>query len=155
MKNGQRIDVDVTAQSAAAPAEVFAVLHDGAGWPAWSSFTGYELVQRGVDGDPNGVGAVRIFKTQVTASCEEIVELIPNRRLSYILRSGLPMANYRADVDVEAKPDGGTTVRWHSTFDPKVRGTGWFWRMFMKAVLSKLVTQLVAEAERRVKTSSL
>jgi hypothetical protein len=37
----------------------------------------------------------------VSRAREEIVELIPDRRLSYVLLSGYPFRDYRADVDLE------------------------------------------------------
>jgi hypothetical protein len=58
---------------------------------------------------------------------EQIVELVPARRFSYALLSGLPIRDYRADVDLE--PRGrGTAIRWHSSFTPKLPGTGWLIR---------------------------
>jgi hypothetical protein len=56
------------------------------------------------------VGAIRVFITKVSRAREEIVELIPDRRLSYVLLSGYPFRDYRADVDLEPTGDGGTVI---------------------------------------------
>ena len=71
-------------------------------------------------------GALRVFRTGRTRSCEEIIALEPGKRFGYALRSGLPLRDYRAYVDLT--PDGeGTAIHWHSTFTGKVPGTGWCW----------------------------
>ena len=56
----QVIEHELTAK--APPATVFALLLDGSTWPSWSPIDSFELVEKG-DGDPEGVGAVRIFRT--------------------------------------------------------------------------------------------
>jgi len=112
---------------AAAPADVYAPLRDGASWPVWSPLVGsFELERPGVD-EPEGLGAIRVFRTGRVATREEIVELLPERRFSYVLLSGLAIRNYRADVDLE--PTGrGTVLHWHSAFTAKVPGSGWLYR---------------------------
>ena len=54
-----------------------------------------------------------------TRSCERIVELVPDQRLSYALESGLPLRGYRADVDLEPNGDG-TKLRYDA--DAQVGG---------------------------------
>jgi Polyketide cyclase / dehydrase and lipid transport len=98
--------------------------------------------------EPTGVGSIRVFSTAITRTREQVVELVPDRRLSYILLSGFPFLNYRADVDLAAIAGGGTAIDWRASFDPKYPGTGWFWRLFMTAVLRKVTTDLAAGAEK-------
>ena len=124
-----RNTVDVRAHSAAAPEAVYALLVDGASWPTWSGHDSFELVEPGRDGGES-LGAVRIFRRGPVASRERIVELVPGRRVGYVLLSGLPLSGYRADVDLEPA-DGGTDIRWHSSFTAKVPGTG---RLFARAL---------------------
>ncbi|HSV66417.1 MAG TPA: SRPBCC family protein [Mycobacteriales bacterium] len=122
-------EIDVRVRTAAAPGAVYRLLTDGASWPVWSPLGSFELARPGEDG-VEGVGAVRVFRTWPATSRERIVELVPDRRLSYELMSGLPLRAYRADIDL--KPDdGGTTIRWHSTFRPVAAGTGWFFRWML------------------------
>jgi hypothetical protein len=127
--------IDVTATTTARPSDVYALLRDGSTWPTWSPLGSFELEREGAS-EREGLGAIRIFKTGRTRSCEEIVELIPDRRLSYALRSGLPLRGYRADVDLEPI-DGGTTIHWRSSFDPKVPGTGWFYRLVLARFIAR------------------
>jgi uncharacterized protein YndB with AHSA1/START domain len=143
------IRVQATATSTAPPQAVFALLKDGATWPDWTIFDAFELVQPG-EGGPSGVGEIHVFSTALTRAREEIVELVPDRRLSYILLSGFPFRDYRADVDLSAREDGGTSIEWRAAFDPKYKGTGWFWRLFMTAVLRKIASDLAAGAEKRL-----
>jgi uncharacterized protein YndB with AHSA1/START domain len=143
------IRVQATATSTAPPQAVFALLKDGATWPDWTIFDAFELVRPG-EGGPSGVGEIHVFSTALTRAREEIVELVPDRRLSYVLLSGFPFRDYRADVDLSAREDGGTSIEWRAAFDPKHKGTGWFWRLFMTAVLRKIASDLAAGAEKRL-----
>ena len=121
----EQIEVHANAESRADAGSVFALLRDGATWPKWSLFDKFELEQRGSP-DPLGVGAIRVFVTRVSRAREQVVELIPGRRLSYTLLSGFPFRDYRANVDLEPLDHGGTLIHWHSTFHAKHFGTGWF-----------------------------
>jgi uncharacterized protein YndB with AHSA1/START domain len=116
----QRIEHHAT--TTADPATVYALLRDGAGWPSWSPIDSFELERPGVD-EPEGVGAVRVFRGGRVVGRDTIVELVPDRRLSYTHESTLPVRNYRGDVDLTSTA-GGTEIRWVSSFDPKFPGTG-------------------------------
>jgi uncharacterized protein YndB with AHSA1/START domain len=139
------ISISAEARSRAEPAIVFALLKDGDTWPAWAMFDAFVLERPGVD-EPMGVGAIRVFITKATRAREEVVELIPNRRLSYILLSGFPFTDYRADVDLTAV-DGGTVIRWSASFAPNQPWLGWFWKRFMIWVMSSTAARLAAGAE--------
>lgn len=133
--------VDVTVRSAAAPSEVYAYVRDGATWPSWTSLESFEL-EKG----PEDVGGVRVFRRKNVVSREEIVELVPDKRLSYVLLSGLPLKGYRGFVDLE--PDGGgTRIHWYSSFEPKVPGTGWLYRIALQKIIQSFATGLAAVAE--------
>jgi hypothetical protein len=121
--------IDQQAFAKATPDAVFALLADGATWPQWSKIGSFALRHPGPDGEES-VGAVREFTTGRVTSVEEIVELVPGRRFSYALLDGLPLLGYRADVDLTPVRDG-TMIRWHSTFRPQRRGTGWLYRLVL------------------------
>src|SRR5579883_514080 len=141
-----KIEIRAEARSKADAARVFALLKDGATWPRWSLFDGFELERRGRS-DPLGVGAVRVFTTKISRAREEVMEIVPDRRLSYVLLSGFPLRDYRADVDLEALPGGGTLIRWQSSFYVKHAGTGWFWRLFLRKAIGDVARQLARAAE--------
>jgi hypothetical protein len=140
----QKQEIDERVWTAADPDTVYALLAKGATWPVWSPIESFELQQEG-DGAPEGLNAVRVFRTGRTTSVERLVELRPGRRLSYTLLDGLPLRGYRADVDLEPH-DGGTNIRWHSTFEPKRRGTGWLYRVILAKFIRRCVKGLAAHA---------
>ena len=139
----QRIEHRAT--TTADPATVYALLRDGASWPTWSPIESFELERPGA-GEPEGLGAVRVFRGGRVVGRDEIVELVPDRRFSYAHSSNLPIRDYRADVDLEPTPDGGTAIRWVSQFDPKVPGTGWLLRRGLDGFVAKLTHGLAEHA---------
>jgi len=142
---GKKKSVDERAWSSADPSTVYELLAHGATWPVWSPIGSFELQQPGDGGEPEGLHAVRVFRTGRTTSVERLGELRPGQRLSYALVEGLPLRGYRADIDLEPA-DGGTMIRWHSTFESKRRGAGWLYRVVLSKFIRKCVTGLAAHA---------
>ncbi len=118
--------VDVQVDTSADASTVYALLRDGATWPTWSPIDSFHLERAG-DREPEGLGAIRIFRKGRVTGRDQTVELVPDRRFSYRHLSGLPVRDYRADVDLESA-GGVTRIRWHVSFMPKFPGTGWLWR---------------------------
>jgi uncharacterized protein YndB with AHSA1/START domain len=143
----KRVQIEVTGQTAARPAIVYEVAKDSSGYPRWSGIGSFEHVRSGRDG-PYGVGSVRIFRTGPLKIVEEVVELVPERRVAYLLHRGLPFRDYRAHIELTPSADGGTGIRWQSSFTPMVPGTGFLCRAFMQRVLRAILPALAAEAER-------
>ena len=114
--------IEHTATTTADPATVYALLRDGATWPVWGPLDSFELERPG-EQEPEGLGAVRIFRSGRVTGRDTIAELVQDRRFSYTHVSNLPIKNYRADVDL-TPAGGGTAIRWVSEFDPKFPGTG-------------------------------
>jgi Polyketide cyclase / dehydrase and lipid transport len=137
-------EIDKRATTSASPAAVYALLSDSATWPEWTPIDSFELEREG-PAEPQGVGAIRVFRTGRYTMREEIAELIPDRRFSYTLLSGLPVRGYRADVDLE--PDGsGTAIRWHTSFDSTLPGIGWLIRRRLDGITETFVDGLAAHA---------
>jgi hypothetical protein len=130
-------EIDVTVHSEAGPDTVFALLEDATTWPVWSPIGSYE---------PDGT--TRVFRTGRTVSREEIVELVAGKRFSYRLLCGLPLKDYRADVDLTPR-DGGTDIRWHSTFTGKIPGTAWFYRLVLGQFIRRCAEGLAQHAASR------
>lgn len=137
-------NISVRAVTTADADTVYALLRDGASWPRWSPLGSFELVREGKD-EPEGLGAIRLFRTGGIRSYEEIVALEPGRRFGYALDHGLPLRDYVAYVDL-APVDGGTEIHWHSSFTAKVPGTGWFYRRFLTRFIGRVVAGLVEAA---------
>jgi hypothetical protein len=141
--------VDVRAASAASPQAIMALLTDGASWPSWSGHDSFELIEAAPEDGPGGkegVGAVRIFRRGKVASKERVIEFVPDRRLGYELVSGLPLANYRAYVDLTPQSSGGTEIHWHSTFNPRIPLTGWLYAYGLRVFIRRAASSLAAKA---------
>jgi uncharacterized protein YndB with AHSA1/START domain len=138
------MEIDVRTHAHADPDTVYRLLADGTTWPTWSPMDSFELESEGDTGGES-LNAVRVFRTGRSTSRERLVELVPGRRLSYALLSGLPLVGYRADVDL-TPADGGTDIRWHSTFKPKFFGTGWIYRFALRTFIKRCAAGLATHA---------
>jgi hypothetical protein len=123
---------------------VYRLLVDGPSWPRWSPIESVELEQEG-DPPPEGVGAIRVLKMGRTTGRDQILELVPNRTFKYATLSGLPIRNYVGQVDLEAVA-GGTGIHWHSSFLPKIPGTGWVVERGIARFLERCATGLADDA---------
>ncbi len=141
----RRRHVNITAESPAPAARVFALLADGSSWPRWSPIESFELEQAG-DPPPEGVGAIRCFRLGRTIGHDQILELVPNRSLKYSSRSSLPVRDYVGEVMLADAPGGGTTVHWHSSFFPKTFGTGWIVERGIRGFIEKCTRGLAEHA---------
>jgi uncharacterized protein YndB with AHSA1/START domain len=135
------LEIDVRATSAAPPERLYTLLADATTWPEWAPFDEAE-VESG-----QGVGEIRRFRKGRVRSKERVATLEPPRRFAYEFLSGLPIRDYRAEVTLDPTPDGGTSVRWHSTFRAKVPGTGWALRRGLGRFIADTVEGLARAAE--------
>ncbi|MGH2992000.1 MAG: SRPBCC family protein [Solirubrobacterales bacterium] len=138
--------IDRTATTTADVDVVYALLRDSATWPEWTPIDSFEL-ERAAPDEPHGVGAIRVFRTGRYTMREEIIELVPGRRFSYALLSGLPVRDYRADIDLEPTEEG-TLISWHTSFVSKLPGMGWLIRRRLAGITERFVQGLAAHAGR-------
>ena len=108
-------------------------------------FSAFELERAG-EPDPLGVGAIRVFVSPGRRAREEVVEIADGRQLSYVLRSGMPFRDYRADVRLEPGMAGGTDISWRAHFEVMSFGAGWFWKLVMRRVLGSTARKLAQAA---------
>ena len=139
--------IEHTVTSTADPAAVFALLADGSTWPEWSPLGSFQLLEPG-DGPPEGLGAVRLFTTGRVKSRERVVERRPNEIFSYALEKGLALRDYVAVITLTPTDQGGTTIRWRSTFWAKVPGTGDLYRRQLGKFIEQTVDGLAVAAAR-------
>ena len=97
------------------------------------------------DGEPEGVGAVRVLRSRRVTGRGTIVGLVPDRRLSYTHTSSLPVRGYRGDIDLTPVA-GGTEIRWATSFDPKYPGTGGLLRRALDGFIGECTNGLAARA---------
>jgi uncharacterized protein YndB with AHSA1/START domain len=144
MRYMSRQRIEKRAATSADPSTVYALLRDGATWPTWSSIDSFELERRGAE-EREGIGAIRVFRGGRVTGRDEIVELVPDRRLAYRHTSNLPVRDYRGEVDLEPTSTG-TAIRWVSTFEPKIPGTGRLMRRALDGFVAGLATGLAEHA---------
>lgn len=126
--------IEVTARSTAPAGEVYERLADASTWASWSPMSEV-VVESG-----SGVGEIRRLTRGRTVGRDETTELVPSKRFAYRSLGGLPVRDYVATVDLEPTRDGGTLVRWRSSFEPKIPLTGAIMRMGIKRFLEQCVT---------------
>ncbi|MGH3935252.1 MAG: SRPBCC family protein [Pseudonocardiaceae bacterium] len=141
----RRRHIDVQVHTPADAATVYALLRDGATWPAWSPIDSFQLERTGA-GQPEGLGAIRVFRRGRVIGRDQIVGLVPDRRFSYRHLTGLPVRDYHGDIDLESA-GGGTTIHWHVSFVPKLPGTGWLWRWGIGRFIRRSALGLVAHTQ--------
>jgi len=136
------------ATTSAPPETVFALLRQGSTWPGWIDVDSMTLESEGEQGGES-VGAVRAFRFHRVGipltTRERVVELIPNRRFSYVLVSGLPLKDFRADVDLSPTHDGGTLITWSAGWRTGVPGTG----LITKAMFARLYRRFATGLAQR------
>ncbi|MEO6467834.1 MAG: SRPBCC family protein [Acidimicrobiia bacterium] len=138
--------VDVTRHAEATPEVVWRWLADAASWSSWTRLTRTRLERNGAP-TPDGVGAIRDFGRTGGGSREEVVVFDPPHHLAYVLLSGLPISNYRADVTLTPEA-GGTRIAWHGEFDQKYPGTAAAMRALIRVVLTDIAKSLARRAEQ-------
>jgi predicted ester cyclase/uncharacterized protein YndB with AHSA1/START domain len=133
-------DIDVRASSSAPPEQVWALLADVRTWPGWAGFDA-AAVEQGA-----GVGEIRRFRSGRRTTRERVVALEPPSRFAYELVSGLPIRDYRAEVTLAPAPGGGTQIRWRSSFEPQMPGTGALLRARLEAFVGRAARALATAA---------
>jgi uncharacterized protein YndB with AHSA1/START domain len=105
--------IEATATTQAAPAAVWELLADASRWATWGSWTNVEVE----GGAEHGPGAVRVLERSPFRVRERVTEWQPGVRMGYELLEGMRVRGYRSAVTLEPQPDGGTLVRWRSTYE--------------------------------------
>ena len=144
----RRYQIDATERTSGDPATVYALLRDGSTWPAWSSIDSFALEREG-DGEREGVGAVRIFRNGRITGRDEITGFTQDRAFSYAHLEGLPVRDYRGEVNLSPADGGGTVIHWRVSFSPKIPGTGWLLRLILTRFVGQVVRGLARYAGER------
>jgi hypothetical protein len=112
--------IHATARSGASPQTVWALLADVETWPQWAAFDAADLEQPGSP-DPHGLDAIRRFRRggHTTPRARNGVRTGPP--LGYVLLSGIPIREYRADVTLE--PENGRDAHYLAHFQSRSKRT--------------------------------
>jgi hypothetical protein len=92
---------------------VWALLADASKWPHWGAWSKVEIE----GGGDQGPGAVRVLDRAPYHLRERVTTWVPGERMGYELIDGMRVTGYKAEVTLEPSADGGTVVRWRSTYD--------------------------------------
>jgi hypothetical protein len=141
--------VDESTRSSATPDAIWPLVADTTTWSDWGAWSSAELLREGQP-PPGGLHSVKKLKARpATTTVEEVTVFEPPRRLGYELRSGLPLRGYQAEITLTAVDGAGTDIRWRSEFEPKIPGTGGFYRAVLSRFMADAVRRLAAAAEQR------
>lgn len=144
---------DVRAHSAADPATVYQALLDGLSWPKWLHVDSFELESGGSTDAPQGLGAIRVFRTGRNVSREQIVELTPDQHMAYVILPGNFLRDYRGDIDLALNPSGGTDIRWRGVYNMPIFGIGWLFEQYLRRFQQRGVNGLAAYTTELAQTS--
>ena len=139
-----RYVIEKTAHTSGSPAAVYRLLRDGATWPVWGALDTFELERAGA-GEPEGVGAIRVFGSGRITGRDEITGFEQDREFRYVHLRGLPVRNYEARVTITPVGDGAD-ITWRTTFDPKFPFTGMVVHKALLRFISVNVVGLAAHA---------
>jgi Polyketide cyclase / dehydrase and lipid transport len=141
--------------------EVWALISTATTWKDWAGIIRSSLEREG-DPAPDGIGSIRRFGPPGVGSREEVVAWEAPSHLGYVILSGMPVRDYRADIRLEEtsadspdkiSPDKSgkqTTIHWSATFDPLIPGTG----PLMRMILGKMIGRFASRAARHAASMS-
>lgn len=142
----QRIEASVTI--AAPLPQVWQALNEHDEMARWIGFDTVKLIRAGA-ADRNGYGAERRMHGKPGAVVEQIVGVVPERRIRYRVIEGSPFSYHLGDIVVSPAGEQ-TTVTWSIRFRSKVPLLGGLLRRALQPMLSKmLLTGLKPHIERQ------
>jgi hypothetical protein len=138
---------EVHARSTAPPETVFALLADATSWPHWAgAMIAHGSWEREGNPAPGGIGAIRKVGRAPGFGREEIVAHEPPYHHGYVIVSGQPVHNYRADVRL-TRDGTGTEITWGARFEPDFPGTGPILAAFFRRIIGGFARRLATYAE--------
>ncbi|RSM48500.1 hypothetical protein DMB66_46215 [Actinoplanes sp. ATCC 53533] len=136
---------DVSAHTPVPPSTVYAMVRDVSRWAEWQSIESINAEDpQAQPGDL--VGTVWVAHSHGATTRLQITELVPDRRLGYLSLTESIFRDYRAAFDLTPSDSGGTDIRWHATFRPRVPGTGWILERYMRRTFAGVVNRLAQQA---------
>lgn len=145
----KKFTFEVNRSSAADAATLFRLVSDGARWSDWAKpvIPASSWVTEG-DPAPGGVGAIRKLGAGPLGVKEQTTAYEQNRLHAYALLTPGPVNNYRAEVRLTPRAEGGTDIRWTGAFEEKIPGTGKIAQKAFTGLISKIADKLVSAAEK-------
>ncbi len=135
--------IETVATTSAQREEVWPLLADASAWASWGSWS--EVAVEG--GGEQRLGTERVLVRRPFRTRERITEWAPGERFGYEVIGGLRVRGYRATVTLEDARDGGTLIRWRSTYDHAGPLTAMMLRLAVRDACKRLAK--AASAARR------
>jgi uncharacterized protein YndB with AHSA1/START domain len=104
--------INAVATSSGSPDDVWSLLADASTWAQWGAWSSVEIE----GGGQQGPGSVRVLVKAPFRLRERVTSWEPGKRMEYELLDGMRASGYKAEVTLEPSPQGGTVIRWHSTY---------------------------------------
>lgn len=144
------ISFELTESSPTSAPTLFALVADGSRWSEWARpLVTHSSWARTGSPEPAGVGAIRSVGSGPLRVKEETVAYEQDRLHAYTLRIPAPLRDYRAEVRLTPRPDGGTDVAWQVRFTELVPGSGPVVRAGLRKLIGYLIGKLVAVRETK------
>ncbi len=134
--------IETLRTTSATPEVLFHHLEVPEAWRVWGRFPQARLERPGT-GEKYGVGSIR----RIWPAREETVAYRPSEHYAYRLLGAGPVRDYRADVRLDARPDGGTDLRWAAALEPRIPGTAPLARLVFRGMIGYLAAGLVRHCE--------
>jgi catechol 2,3-dioxygenase-like lactoylglutathione lyase family enzyme/uncharacterized protein YndB with AHSA1/START domain len=128
------------------PDELWDIVSDHRGMPAWFPLDSCELEREGVP-PPNGIGAERRMLGPGLKVREQVTGWEPPQTLRYRLLEGAPISCHQGSVEILAAP-GGSELTWRIRYRAKIPGTSAVVRRAMDKMLGKALPGLKSWAEK-------
>ena len=136
--------IEAVATTSAPRQAVWALLEDGPAWAEWGNWSSVEVE----GGGAQGPGAERVLVRRPFRTRERITEWEPGKRFGYEVIGGLRVRGYHATVTLEDKPEGGTIIRWRSTYDHAGPLTALMLRLAVRDACKRLANAASAATTR-------
>jgi hypothetical protein len=94
--------------------------------------------------ESNGIGSIRIVTIGKRQFRERLENIKPQCNISYSLVSGAPVKNYTGNIDIEPISKN-TLITWNVQFRPKVFGSGWIVKWFVKRTINYIISEIETE----------
>lgn len=95
----------------------------------------------------NGIGSIRIVTIGKRQFLERLENIKPKCNISYSLLSGAPVNNYIGYIDIEPIRTN-TLITWNVQFRPKVLGSGWIVKWFVKRTINYIISEIETEYKK-------
>jgi hypothetical protein len=137
--------IEAVATTSGSREAVWALLADASAWTRWGSWSQVEVE----GGGEQGPGAERVLVRWPFRTRERITEWAPAERMAYEVIGGLRVRGYRSTVTLEDAPEGGTRIRWQSTYERAGPLTALVLRLSVRDACRRLAKAASRVAARR------